>query len=138
MSDSLNLITDGGIETENAAPELTYEHRKFLNEAGASPEFMDLLTYPAERAGVKRHSVRQEILGRIRYGEIGPDKEPSVFSVYGGHFFLAMWNGDLFDAWLRADPNNRTLMLAVFGRDAIKRHGLGQGRRQEFVDSMVA
>ncbi|NUC72578.1 hypothetical protein HTZ84_09695 [Haloterrigena sp. SYSU A558-1] len=37
----------------------------------------------------------------------------------GGHFFEALWEGDLYDAFTRADLNNKKILLLTFGERRI-------------------
>mgnify|MGYP006272559475 CR=1 FL=1 len=115
--------------------ELTTEHIAFLSKAGASDAFIDLLTFPAELAGVKRHSAREEVRKYAYWGEF--DGEPEAFRHVGGHFFGAMWDGDLFEAWLRADLNNKSLLLECFGMDAIIESGVNSGQPIDYARRMV-
>jgi hypothetical protein len=117
------------------SPEITNEHIRFLSKAGASDELIDLLQFPKEAAGVKRHSAREEIKSYIRYGEF--EKDPEQFGHIGGHFFSAMWDGDLFAAWLRADLNNKSLLLECFGTDELIQDGIEAGEPPEYARTMV-
>jgi hypothetical protein len=117
--------------------ELTTEHTAFVSKAGASDVFMDLLTFPKEEGGVSRHSIRQEIKEEVYWGHISPENDPATFSPRGGHFFSAMWDGDLFWAWTRADLNNKMLLRECFGFDRIIRDGIEEGEPTEYVERMV-
>jgi hypothetical protein len=114
--------------------ELTNEHTRFLSKAGASDLFIDLFTFPKEEARIGRHSIRQSIKSSVYHGEM---KDPATFRPYGGHFFDAMWEGRLFDAWLRADPNNKALMRAVFGLEQIINHAVERGEPRDYATRMV-
>lgn len=117
--------------------ELTTEHIAFVSKAGASDVFIDLLTFPKEEAGVSRHSIRQEIREEVYWGRISPENDPAAFSPRGGHFFSAMWDGELFWAWTRADLNNKMLLQECFGFDRIVQDGVACGEPIEYVERMV-
>jgi hypothetical protein len=115
--------------------ELTTDHMMFLSKAGASDLLIDLLTFPKEAAGVSRHSAREEIKSYIFFGEF--ESHPTDFSPYGGHFFSAMWDGDLFGAWLRADFNNKSLLRKCFGESRIISAGIESNQPEGYVRRMV-
>lgn len=117
--------------------ELTTEHSIFLSKAGASDVFIDLLTFPPEKAGVIRHSVQEEIKKYVGWGDLQPDEDPDDFRTLGGHFFRAMWIGDLFEAWIRADLNNKRLLMECFGPDTIITNGVRNGEPEDYCRRMV-
>lgn len=117
--------------------ELTNEHTRFLSKAGASDSFIDLLTFPKEVTGINRHSVRDEVRKYVYWGDLDPDKDPAEIVPCGGHFFTALWNGDLFEAWGRADFNNKSLMIECFGKDVIVENAIQSGRQMEYARRMV-
>lgn len=114
--------------------ELTNEHIRYMSKAGASDLFIDLLTFPKEEADVPRHSARQEVK---KYVYWGLDDDPADFTHIGGHFFGAMWDGDLFHAWTRADLNNKALLLECFGQDEIIESGVRSGNPLDYSRRMV-
>ncbi|QSG06362.1 hypothetical protein [Halapricum desulfuricans] len=115
--------------------ELTDEHVAFLEAAGASDRFLELIRFPKEAARVPRHSTQQEVKKYIFYGDLGGD--PAEFRYSGGHFFDAMWRGDLFGAWLRADLNNKALLRECFGVDALIEAGVQNGEPLSYARTMV-
>ena len=117
--------------------ELTNEHIRFLSKAGASDDFIDLLTFLPPSTTVKRHSVREEIQKYVYWGSLNIEKDPATFSHCGGHFFTALWNGDLFEAWGRADFNNKALLIKCFGKDAIVENAIQSGRQIDYARRMV-
>ena len=117
--------------------ELTNEHIRFISKAGASDLLIDLLTFPKEEAGVPRHSAREEVRKYVYWGDVDTDADPATFSHCGGHFFSALWDGDLFEAWLRADLNNKSLLLECFGVDAIIKNGVQVGQPLDYARRMV-
>lgn len=117
--------------------ELTEQHTSFLQEAGASQTFIQVLETPKEDAGVHRHSIRDEIRSYIRYGTLTEDSDPAEFQATGGHFFTALWEGDLFAAWNRADPNNSALMMECLTQQDIIESGVARGEPRDWVTTMV-
>lgn len=116
--------------------ELINNHIAFLSEAGASDRFIKLLQFSAEDVGIPRHSIRQEVKKYVFWGDLD-DADPAAFSHIGGHFFGAMWDGDLFHAWTRADLNNKTLLLECFGEDVIIQDGVRNGKPLDYSRRMV-
>ena len=114
---------------------LTNEHIRFMSKAGASDLFIDLLTFPKEAAGVPRHSIREEVRKYVYWGEL--DSDPATFSHVGGHFFGAIWDGDLFHAWTRADLNNKALLMECFGADRIIQDAIENGKPTDYAERMV-
>ena len=101
--------------------ELTHEHFRFLKQAGSSLALREVVAVEPDDLprGVTRNSARDEVRKRIYCGDIGPDKDPSEFTPLGGHFFNHLWEGNLYDAFVRADGNNLPLLLDVFGAATI-------------------
>ena len=114
--------------------ELTDNHYQFLRDAGASDIFHVLLQHPA---GNLRHSIREEVIKYTFWGDISEQKDPSEFQHVGGHFFGAMWDGDLFRAWTRADLTNRSHLLDCFGTEQIIEAGIREGHPTDYVRRMV-
>jgi hypothetical protein len=103
--------------------EITEDHKDFLMEAGASSSFDQLLSFDAAAAGVGRHSIRDQIANEIFVGDLDLTENPGEYLHGGSGFFQAMWAGDLFLAYRRGDPKNKSLMLACFGEDTIVNNG---------------
>ncbi|UBF22665.1 hypothetical protein HRTV-25_gp84 [Halorubrum tailed virus 25] len=116
---------------------LTNEHIRYMSKAGASDLFIDLLTFPKGAADVPRHSLEQEIKKYVFWGKLD-ETDPADFQHVGGHFFGAMWDGDLFHAWTRADLNNKALLLECFGQDEIIQSGVRDGKPLDYSRRMVA
>ena len=108
-------------ETANKQVELTEDHLDFLFRAGASPQLMIVIQMDDDELPqtVDRNSAHEEVLKYARWGDLDPDRSPSEFHHIGGHFFTALWNGDLYDAFTRADLNNRKILLLTFGERRI-------------------
>jgi len=102
-------------------PDLTEQERSLLRQAGASEKLLQMCN--AEINGVirddgkavNRHSVLQEVKKYLREWENLTEETVNEFDHYGGHFFTALWNGNLYDAYRRADYNNQALLLDAFG-----------------------
>jgi len=108
-------------------PNLTDHERRLLRWAGADERLIevcefDISSMEQERddgKDVYRNSVLEEVKKYVR----GTDHVPSSlteekaedFRPYGGHFFTALWEGDLYRAYARADYNNQAIMREVFG-----------------------
>ena len=103
-------------ESNTQETELTEDHLDFLFRAGASPQLIEIVQKTGDNLPqtVGRNSAREEVLKYARWGSIGPDRDPEEFRPIGGHFFTALWNGDLYDAFTRADLNNRKILLLTF------------------------
>lgn len=114
--------------------ELTTDHYQFLREAGASDQIIALIQFTDEQTGI-RNSAREEVRKYAYWGDL--DGSPDDFNHIGGHFFSAMWDGDLFEAWLRADMNNRRLMMELFGESRIIGDGIVNGHPSDYVETMV-
>lgn len=112
--------------------ELTEEHYDFLCSAGAAQPLMEIVQKTASELDVERNSAREEVKSYVFYGEF--KKEPSEFSPYGGHFFTALWEGDLYRAFCRADGNNTRALLALFG--ALRINADRTNRRQAPIEKL--
>jgi len=115
--------------------ELTTEHFRFLTEAGASAEMLTFLKFDEAEIGVGRSGPKRKLAGKASHGELSGS--PETFSHGGSHFFTNLWNGDMWQAWIRADHKNKRLMLAVFGDEQIKMGGLHSGEPADYVERMV-
>jgi len=114
---------------------ITEDHKDFLMEAGASSYFDQFISFDPESAGLSRHMVRDKIRREIFHGEL--DGKPEEYSHPGGGFFSAIWNGDLFLAYRRADLHNQPLMLACFGDHPIIENGSINGHDRDYIRSLV-
>jgi hypothetical protein len=108
--------------------EITDNHVQWLREAGASPEFLSVLRFPLDQVdNVDRHSVQELIREHIYYGKINLDKNPEDYSHDGGGFFTQLWDGDLYHAFRRGDPNNQEILRERFGEDPIIESAIRDG-----------
>ena len=108
--------------------ELSDEHFRFLRDAGASHAMLTVLKLSG------RSRPKEKLLGKATRGEF---RDPETFSHGGSHFFTNLWNGDMWQAWIRADFGNKRLMLEAFGEDQIKMSGLHSGEPADYVNRMV-
>lgn len=116
---------------DDPKPDITKEERSLLRKAKASEELIQLCQVNIEEmqhiegAIPTRHSVLQETKKYLRgTSVIGPqltEENAREFVPYGGHFYTAMWDGDLFRAYSRADPNNKAIMEEQFTVQQINR-----------------
>ncbi|MFC7199550.1 hypothetical protein [Halospeciosus flavus] len=108
-------------DTPIAEIELTDDHFDFLFNAGASPKLIEVVTKTLDElpSTVNRNSARSEVQKYVKWGNLDGSVPPEEFSHIGGHFFTALWNGDLYEAFCRADLNNRKILLDVFGERRI-------------------
>ncbi|QRV15055.1 hypothetical protein JMJ58_19440 [Haloterrigena salifodinae] len=99
--------------------ELTQDHLDFLFDAGASPAFLEVVGQTGDDlpSTVERNSARDEVKKYVKWGDL--DGSPDDLVPMGGHFFEALWSGDLYDAFTRADLNNRKILLLTFGERRI-------------------
>lgn len=81
-----------------------------LSDAGASDAFLRM--YEHDHDG--RHSIR-ELIGKL------PSITEENIRVYGGDFAQALWDGDIGEAWYRADLENSRIMSDVFTKGEIRR-----------------
>lgn len=102
-------------------PDVTSDERSLLRQAGAS-EKLHLMCQAQleeiERADGKtptRNSVLKEVKKYLREWENLDEESADDFSHLGGSFFSAIWDGDLYRAYSRADYNNQAIMVNVFG-----------------------
>lgn len=103
--------------TSVAEVELTSEHLAFFREAGASEIFLKLIQIDPKDAGVYRNSVQQEAKEYVYLGY--DDENPEKFSYEGGFFFTDIWDGNLYEAFNKADLMNASLLKIVFGESSI-------------------
>lgn len=75
-----------------------------LRTLGASEEF--ILVYRHDYSG--RHSVREEIESGYGLSCLEDGRVPN-----GGHFFEALWSGDVDSARMRADASNQRILDEV-------------------------
>jgi hypothetical protein len=115
--------------------EITEDHKDFLREAGASHAFMEVLATDTD----SRHSVREKVKSHIYWGDLDAEagKSPETFKPLAGHFFNALWDGDLFHAWVRADLNNKPLMLKAIGKERIVEYGIRVGEPKDYMTELV-
>lgn len=97
--------------------ELTQERLDFVRQAGASEEFLTMLTVDPEEHGVSRNYPRGKIQGCIYYGDL--DGDPESFEPNGEGCFPHLWDGDLYEAFRRADFQQAPLLKSVFGEERI-------------------
>lgn len=113
----------------NNKADLTKAEKSLLKQAGASDALIRVVefdltkteitqeTYDGEEVRVERNSSLQEVKKYLR-----DTHSPAMltlenvneFGHMGGHFFTALWEGDLYDAYSRADPNNKRIMEVLF------------------------
>lgn len=115
--------------------ELTIGHLRFIRDAGASEEMLDVLRFDESSIGISRNSAKQEVKKYAFWGNL--DGDTDEFTHLGGHFFSALWDGDLFGAWTRADLNNKAIVMEVFGRDRIIESAVRQGKESSYALRMV-
>ena len=75
-----------------------------LREAGASDALVTVVQHETDR----RNSARSEVQKWVESWDVTDAEEMPPVS--GGHFFDALWNGNLAKAWKRADGNNRAIL----------------------------
>ena len=109
-------------------PDLTDKEKDLLRDAGASDALMEVCEYniedcPRRQDGktVQSNSALREVKKYLREWESLTEEKLSEFSHLGGHFFSALWDGDLYSAYSRADYNNQTIMTEVFSQRRINR-----------------
>jgi hypothetical protein len=124
----MNELTD----FDDPAPDVTSDERTLLRKAGASEELIQMCQ--ATLSAIRRHdgktptgnTVLKETKKYLRGTDhVGPqltEDNAEEFSQYGGHFYTAMWEGDLYRAYSRADYNNQAIMTHVFGVRRINDH----------------
>jgi hypothetical protein len=102
---------------------LTEDEKDLLRRAGASNALLRLIDESTDGLvrydgkSIVRHSARQECKKYVRdtHSPAWIDEDsPESFTHMGGGFFSAMWDGDLYGAYCRADPNNKVLLQEVF------------------------
>ncbi|AAL54942.1 hypothetical protein HfxHF1_145 [Halophage HF1] len=104
-------------------PDLTDQERTLLRWAGADERLIEVcqldITSMENKRGdgkdVTRNSALVEVKKYLREWESLTEDNAKDFDHYGGHFFSALWDGDLYEAYSRADYNNKAIMLEVFG-----------------------
>lgn len=104
-------------------PDLTDQERTLLRWAGADERLIevcqfDISSMENERGdgkAVSRNSALTEVKKYLREWEALDEDNAEDFDHYGGHFFSALWDGDLYEAYSRADYNNQAILMEVFG-----------------------
>lgn len=81
-----------------------------LQDTDASDAF--LRVYEHDHSG--RHSIR-ELIEKL------PEVTDESIRAYGGDFAQALWDGDIGEAWYRADLENAQIMSDVFTKGEIRR-----------------
>lgn len=93
---------------------LTHEDMAELRIAGASPEFLRVVSTPAEAVGVERNGALEEarqVANRLSDGSI-EDLAGTVER--GGDFFQALWRGNIMEAFYHADIDHTLLLTRLF------------------------
>lgn len=105
-------------------------------DAGASPLFLAVLAVDPHTVGVDRNLVRQ----KVRVALEPPLNDDTALERIrntvqrGGHYFQAVWEGDLAEALYRADGTNRKILIRTFPYEyllavlAADRGGVGSAR----------
>ncbi|AGM10845.1 hypothetical protein M192_gp034 [Halorubrum tailed phage 8] len=104
-------------------PDLTDHERRLLRWAGADERLIEVCSFDVtsmestrdDGKAVTRNSALVEVKKYLREWESLTEEKAEDFTHYGGDFFSALWDGDLYRAWGRADYNNRAILLEVFG-----------------------
>lgn len=110
---------------------LTTETVEFLTKAGAD----NLLLRVAEERVAGRNSAREEIRKYASHGMLTGESEE--FHHMGGHFFGALWDGELFEAWVRADAQNKRILRQKFTEKELIQAGVEDGRPRGYCERMV-
>ena len=108
-------------------PDLTDQEKTILRRAGADEllievcEF-DISSMENERGDGKdvyRNSAMEEAKKYVRGTDYVDatltEENAEKFTPYGGHFFTALWDGHLYEAYSRADYNNQAVLKELFG-----------------------
>jgi len=104
-------------------PNLTDHERRLLRWAGADERLIEVCEFDIssmerqrdDGKAVTRNSALVEVKKYLREWENLNEDNAEDFDHYGGHFFGALWDGDLYEAYSRADYNNQAIMREVFG-----------------------
>lgn len=100
---------------EQQMPSLTAEERSRLRTANPSPELMALVQQAPETVGRDRNSARELVRTLLRADEDLQGDALRAELESGGHFFTALLDGYLGEAFVRADITNTRLLLHTFG-----------------------
>ncbi|QIR31262.1 hypothetical protein M1M18_gp038 [Halorubrum virus Serpecor1] len=103
-------------------PDLTDHERRLLRWVGADERLIEVCSFDVtsmerkrgDGKAVTRNSALVEVKKYTREWESLTEENAEDFDHYGGHFFSALWDGDLYEAYTRADYNNKAIMLEVF------------------------
>ena len=104
-------------------PDLTDQERTLLRWAGADERLIEVCNFDVssmekkrdDGKTVARNSALVEVKKYLREWENLNEDNADDFDHYGGHFFGALWDGDLYKAYSRADYNNQAILMEVFG-----------------------
>ena len=75
-----------------------------LREAGASDALVTVVQHETDR----RNSARLEVEKWVNLWDVTDPAEMPPVS--GGHFFDALWDGNVSKAWKNADGNNKAIL----------------------------
>lgn len=109
----------------DATPDLTRFEKDNLRLAGASEALIQMcdteISYLKQSDGspVDRHSVLTEVKKYTRKWEDLDEVSAHNFTHLGGGFFSKIWDGELYEAYNCADPNNKAIMLEAFNINQI-------------------
>lgn len=90
-----------------------------LRTVGASDVFITMIQTSIEGTAAEKNSCLWEVNKWVRWND-GEVTEKAMKPNYGGSFFTAMWEGDVGNAYSRADNNNRALLVEAFGKKYIE------------------
>lgn len=117
-------------ETQNKRLEL--DELAVLRDLGASPAFLTVARRDPETIGERRNSAREAARQALRACEDPGDLTREELEGRGGHYFGALLDGEIAEAWFRADITNTRILLDTFGRDyLIERIIAEDGREPE-------
>lgn len=95
-----------------------------LHEAGADPLFVAVYRHDPPSI---RHSVR----------ELVEKTEITKLPERGGHYATALWEGELVEAFYRADTNNSAILLDMFPRDYLVEAMVAEGYQRQTRENII-
>lgn len=104
-----------------------YQCARSLHEQGASSEFIRVLMHTTDG----RHLARQKVHDIAEGNDISLEQ----LRHRSGQFLTALIDGDLKEAWFRADGQNTRIMTEVFDEWEIDLHFEEKGPRDYTVDT---
>lgn len=102
---------------DNDMKRLSETELRRLREAGVSAEFMAVVQTDPEEVGRSRNSARERARQMLRTTPDDTHPEDLPLDRYTGDYARALREGNLGEAFIKADIANTRILVALFGRE---------------------